>query len=56
MGLDKRGQLRVDQPTITGQLGPAPEAYTHYSPVMIAALSKDCQTGALLMKVSLFFL
>ena len=39
MGLGKPGRLRVDQPTITGELGPAPDAYTHYSPVMIAALS-----------------
>ena len=54
IGLGKPGRLRVDQPTITGELGPAPDAYTHYSPVMIAALSKDCQTGALLMKVGLF--
>ncbi len=44
MGLGKPGRLRVDQPI---ELGPAPDAYTHYSPVMIAALSKDCQTGAL---------
>ena len=28
MGLGKRGRLRVDQPTITGELGPAPDAYT----------------------------
>src|SRR4051794_30422253 len=40
MGLGKLGRLRVDQLTITGELGPAPDAYTHYSPVMIAALSK----------------
>jgi hypothetical protein len=40
MGLGKRGRLRIDQPTITGELGPVPDAYTHYSPVMIAALSK----------------
>ena len=45
MGLGKPGRLRVDQPTITVELGPAPDAYTHYSPVMIAALSKDCQIG-----------
>ncbi len=32
MGLDKPGRLRVDQPTITGELGLAPDAYTHYSP------------------------
>jgi hypothetical protein len=43
MGLGKPGRLRVDQPTITGELRPAPDAYTHYSPVMIAALSKDCR-------------
>jgi hypothetical protein len=30
MGLGKPGRLRVDQPTITGELGPAPDAYTHY--------------------------
>jgi hypothetical protein len=48
--------LRVDQPTITVELGPAPDAYTHYSPVIIAALSKDCRPEALLMKVGLFFL
>ena len=40
MGLGKPGRLRVDQPTITGELGPVPDAYTHCSPVMIAALSK----------------
>ena len=27
MGLGKPGRLRVDQPTITGELGPAPDAY-----------------------------
>ena len=46
MGLDKPGRLRVDQPTITGELGPAPDAYTHYSPVMIAALSKTAGRSA----------
>ena len=46
MGLGKRGRLRVDQPTITGELGPAPDAYTHYSPVMIAALSKTAGRSA----------
>ena len=40
MGLGKPGRLGVDQPTITGELGPAPDAYTYCSPVMIAALSK----------------
>ena len=45
MVLGKPGQLEIDQPTITGELGPATDAYTHYSPVMIAALSKDCQAG-----------
>ena len=54
MGLGKRGRLRVDQPTITGELGPAPDAYTHYSRVMIAALSKTVGRGAL-RKASLFF-
>ena len=53
MGLDKPGRLRVDQPTITGELGPAPDAYTHYSPVMITALSKTAGR-ALLMKAALF--
>ena len=43
MGLGKPGRLRVDQPTIAGEFGPAPDAHTHYSPVMIAALSKDCR-------------
>jgi hypothetical protein len=43
MALGKPGRLRVDQPTITGELRPATDAYTHYSPVMIAALSKDCR-------------
>ena len=28
MGLGKRERLRVDQPTITGELGPDPDAYT----------------------------
>jgi hypothetical protein len=46
MGLDKPGRLRVDQPTITGELGPAPDAYTHYSPVMITALSKTAGRSA----------
>ena len=46
MGLGKRGRLRVDQPTITGELGPAPDAYTHYSPVMITALSKTAGRSA----------
>jgi hypothetical protein len=53
MGLGKPGRSRVDQPTITGELGPAPDAYTHYSPVMIAALSK--QAGVLLMEGGPFF-
>ena len=43
MALGKPGRLRVDQPTITRELRPATDAYTHYSPVMIAALSKDCR-------------
>ena len=46
MGLDKPGRLRVDQPTITGELGPAPDAYTHYSRVMIAGLSKTAGRNA----------
>ena len=46
MGLGKPGRLRVDEPTITGELGPAPDAYTHYSPVMIAALSKTAGRSA----------
>ena len=46
IGLGKPGQLRVDQPTITGELGPAPDAYTHYSPVMIAALPKTAGRSA----------
>jgi hypothetical protein len=46
MGLGKPVRLRVDQPTITGELGPAPDAYTHYSPVMIAALSKTAGRSA----------
>jgi hypothetical protein len=41
MGLGKPGRLRVDPPTITGEFGLAPDAYTHYSPVMITALSKE---------------
>ena len=41
MALGKPGRLRVDQPTITGELGPATDAYP--TPVMIAALSKDCR-------------
>ena len=28
MGLGKPGRWRVDQPTITGELGPAPDACT----------------------------
>jgi hypothetical protein len=43
MGLGKPARLRVDQSTITGELGPATDTYTHYSPVMIAALSKNCR-------------
>ena len=46
MALGKPGRLRVDQPTITGELGPAPDAYTHYSPVMIIALSKTAGRSA----------
>ena len=46
MGLGKPGRLRVDQPTITVELGPAPDAYTHCSPVMIAALSKTAGRSA----------
>ena len=46
MGLDKPGRLRVDQPTITGELGPAPDAYTHYSPMMIVASSKTAGRSA----------
>ena len=46
MGLGKPGRLRVDQPTITGELGPAPDAYTHYSRVMIAGLSKTAGRSA----------
>ena len=46
IGLGKPGRLRVDQPTITGELGPAPDAYTHYSPVMIAALPKTAGRSA----------
>jgi hypothetical protein len=43
MALGKPGRLRIDQPTITEELGPATAAYTHYSPVLIAALPKDCR-------------
>src|SRR4051795_9407996 len=46
MGLGKPGRLRVDQPTITGELGPAPDAYTHYSRLMIAGLSKTAGRNA----------
>ena len=46
MGLGKRGRLRIDQPTITGELGPASDAYTHYSRVMIAGLSKTAGRSA----------
>ncbi len=46
MGLGKPGRLRVEQPTITGELGPAPDAYTHYSRVMIAGLSKTAGRSA----------
>jgi hypothetical protein len=43
MGLGKPGRSRLDQPTITGELGPATHVYTHYWSLMIAALSKDCR-------------
>ena len=46
MDLGKPGRLRVDQPTITGELGPTPDAYTHYSPMMIAALPKTAGRSA----------
>jgi hypothetical protein len=36
IGLDKRGRLRVDQPTITGRTCPAPDAYSPSFP------SDDC--------------
>jgi hypothetical protein len=39
IGLDKRGRLRVDQPTITGQLAHLRTHTAHHSPVMIAPLS-----------------
>ena len=55
MGLGKPGRLRVDQPTITGELRPAPAAYTHYSPDDCSFVER-LQAGALLMKVGLFFL
>ena len=41
------GRWRVDQPTFTGELGPAPDAYTHYSPAMIAVLSETAGRSAL---------
>ena len=53
MGLGKPGRLGVDQPTITVELGPAPDAYTHYSPLMIQ-LCRRLQVGALLMKAGFF--
>ena len=46
MGLGKPGRLGVDQPMITVELGPAPDAYNHCSPVMIAALSKTAGRSA----------
>jgi hypothetical protein len=46
MGLGKPGRLGVDQHTITVELGPAPDAYTYCSPVMIAALSKTAGRSA----------
>jgi hypothetical protein len=46
MGLGKPGRLGVDQPMITVELGLAPDAYTHYSPVMIAPLSKTAGRSA----------
>ncbi len=56
MGLGKPGRLRVDQLTITGELGPVPDAYTHYSiPLRGLQLCRRLQGGALLMKAGLFF-
>ena len=44
MGLGKPGRLRVDQPTIIGELGPAPDAYTHYSARDDCRFVEDCRS------------
>jgi hypothetical protein len=54
-GLGKPGRLRVDQPTITAELGPAPNAYTPLFDCDDCSFVESVQAGALLMKVGLFF-
>ena len=54
MALGKPGRLRVDQPTITGELRPDTDAYTQFAPDDCSFVER-LQAGALLMKVGLFF-
>ena len=53
--LGKPGRLRVDQPTITGELGLATDAYTPSFARDDCSFVERLQAGALLMKVGLFF-
>ena len=55
MALGKPGRLRVDQPTITGELGLATDAYTPSFARDDCSFVERLQAGALLMKVGLFF-
>ena len=56
MGLGKRERLRVDQPTITGELGPAPDAYSPLFACDDCTFVERLQAGALVMKAGPFFL
>ena len=53
MALGKPGRLRVDQPTITGELGLATDAYTPSFARDDCSFVERLQAGALLMKVGL---
>ena len=54
MALGKPGRLRIDQPTITGEFGPATAAYPLFARADCSFVER-LQAGALLMKVGLFF-
>ena len=55
MDLGKRGRLRVDQPTITGELGRAPDAYSQLFGCNDCTFVERLQAGALVMRRGLFF-
>jgi len=55
MGRGKRGRLRVDQPTITGQLGPSSGRIEPTIACDDCTFVERLQAGALVMRRGFFF-